>query len=703
MHLTRHCVFRPVANRSYRLCLVVSLAALVFSACGRSERPAGLPGIREVFIPMPDGVQLAADLYVPHDFDASQQYPIILEYLPYRKDEHRRSRYGVFNYFVQHGYLVARVDIRGTGRSQGVIVPCEYSDQELDDGEEVIRYLSQQGYSNGNIAVFGISWGGFNALQLAMRKPPALKTIISLMSTDDLYQDDVHFMDGILHVDAYEIGRDMDNAMPASPDFILDSAYFRQRFQSEPWLLKYKKQQRDGPFWDRASLDGQYADFDTPTFLIAGLYDGYRDLVERFLDRTNGPKRAIIGPWNHTWPHTADPAPAVEWRREVVDWLDRWMFEPREQEPVPYPELVFYQREYHPPGGDSDSLSGTWRVVNSWSNYKRDKLHLNFHSSGKTLSRVQPEAMARDTVSSRPSDGMEGGGPVMWWGDWPPDQAPFDEKSLVYDLPVERELSIAGYPRVHLCAASGSGHVNWFIRLNDVAPDGRVTQVTGAGFNSTHLPSASAPASSPVGSPYCKEIELHWTTWTFKPGHTLRVSISNAQWPMFWPAPEAGPNLILTGGETGSSLSLPLLQEDLPEGYAWEPMQPDPELPEFGMLSEGTASGFAEVNKSTYDSLTQTRRVTAINEWEETFPWATYRNHESIIHSCSDTDPAHTSVKAEYGIDIQLPQRVINLQTELLFTSDADSFYYDYSRSILENGALLKTMHWKEQFARDFQ
>ena len=105
-----------------------------------------------------------------HNFDHSLQYPIILEYLPYRKDEHRASRYGVFNYFVQNGYLVARVDIRGTGRSEGEIVPYEYSDQELDDGEVVIQHLSELNFSNGNVAVFGISWGGFNALQLAMKQ-----------------------------------------------------------------------------------------------------------------------------------------------------------------------------------------------------------------------------------------------------------------------------------------------------------------------------------------------------------------------------------------------------------------------------------------------------------------------------------------------------------------------------------------------------
>ena len=669
----------------------------------QSDQPKGFTAIREISIPMPDGVKLAADLYLPDDFEEGRQYPIIMEYLPYRKDEQRASRYGVFHYFVQKGYIVARVDIRGTGRSEGQIVPYEYSEQELDDGEVVLDHLSHLEFSNGKLAVFGISWGGFNALQLAMRKPPALKAIVSLMSTDDLYQDDVHYMDGILHVDAYEIGRDMDNALPASPKFELDSAYFHDRFLSDPWFLKYKKQQRDGPFWDRASLDGKYEGFTMPTFLIAGLYDGYRDVVERFLDQSQGPKRAIIGPWNHTWPHTADPGPAVEWRKEVVDWLDLWMAETTDPQEGSYPELIFYQRDYHPPGTELDHIPGTWKVLDSWSDMKRRQQELLFVSDGSRLSEQEIQVMEKDTVQSLSSDGIEGGGTVMWWGDWPPDQAPFDKKSLVYDLVVGEEISISGYPRVKLCVQSETDHVNWVVRLNDVAPDGRSTLVTGGAFNSTHLESATHPKPSPDGETYCMEIELHWTTWTFQPGHSLRLAISNAQWPMFWPTPTLGRNLVLTGGKQVSKLILPLLPLGTKEGYAWERMSADPELPDFKKLSSGTTSGFAEVKEVTYDSIKRERSVIAVNKWEEAFPWGIYENRESITHSTSDLDPSQTSVKADYGVYIRLPDKTLELSTRLRFRSDRDSFYYDYQRRIRQNDSLLRTAIWTENIGRDHQ
>lgn len=211
--------------------------------------------IKEVSIQMPDGVQLAADLYMPLAFEANQKLPVLLEYLPYRKTEGRMHRFGLYSYFVNRGYIVAHVDIRGTGNSESKLIEYEYTDQEQEDGEAVIDWLSKQGFSNGNVGMFGISWGGFNSLHLAMRKPPALKAIISLMSTDDLYEDDVHYIDGMLHVDAYEIGQDLANAMPGAPDFLIDDHYFKTRFETTPWMLIYKQQQRDGEFWNRGSLN----------------------------------------------------------------------------------------------------------------------------------------------------------------------------------------------------------------------------------------------------------------------------------------------------------------------------------------------------------------------------------------------------------------------------------------------------------------
>src|SRR3989454_8357 len=130
------------------------------------------------WIPMSDGVRLAATLYMPEHVSADGRLPPILEYLPYRKDDAMFARdYDLYSYMVPRGYVGARVDIRGTGASEGTLPEDEYTEQEHRDGTEVIAWLAAQPWSNGNVGMWGISWGGFNAIQLAMRRPPELKAI----------------------------------------------------------------------------------------------------------------------------------------------------------------------------------------------------------------------------------------------------------------------------------------------------------------------------------------------------------------------------------------------------------------------------------------------------------------------------------------------------------------------------------------------
>ena len=151
-----------------------------FAALAATEKPAtyGME-IQSDWITLPDGVRLSADLYRPTGGKAGEKFPVLLEYLPYRKHEARGRNWTLYSYFVQRGYVVAAVDIRGTGNSEGRLIPYEYSEIEQADGEVVIDWLSRQAWSNGNVGMFGISWGGFNSIQMAARKPPALKAIIA--------------------------------------------------------------------------------------------------------------------------------------------------------------------------------------------------------------------------------------------------------------------------------------------------------------------------------------------------------------------------------------------------------------------------------------------------------------------------------------------------------------------------------------------
>ncbi|MGM0670006.1 MAG: CocE/NonD family hydrolase, partial [Gemmatimonadota bacterium] len=188
-----------------------------------TEFPENVRHIENTFIPVVDGIRLAARIWLPEDAEA-RPVPAILEYIPYRKRDRKRQRdQEIHHYFAGHGYAGVRVDIRGSGESDGVLTD-EYTRQELDDGVAVIRWLAEQPWCDGNVGMMGISWGGFNALQIAALRPPALKAIITVCSTDDRYADDVHYMGGCLLGDNLSWASTMfsRNTLPPDPEIVGD-------------------------------------------------------------------------------------------------------------------------------------------------------------------------------------------------------------------------------------------------------------------------------------------------------------------------------------------------------------------------------------------------------------------------------------------------------------------------------------------------
>lgn len=654
--------------------------------------------IREVMIAMPDGVRLAADLYVPEG--NPERLPVLLEYLPYRKDEGRRNRFGLYSYFVKRGFVVARVDIRGTGNSEGKLVPYEYSDEEQLDGETVIDWLSKQPFSNGSVGMFGISWGGFNALHMAMRRPPALKAIITVMSTDDIYQDDVHFMDGMMHIDAYEIGQDLSNILPGAPAFVLDSNYFRNRFETTPWLLQYKRQQRDGPFWNRASLNADYSKINIPVFAIGGWYDGYRDAVFRMAENLKSPVKAMIGPWNHTFPHWADPPPAIEWRADAVRWFDQWL-NGKETGIMNEPPMQVFLRDGHPPGTEIQEIEGQW--VSLSSSKAADSLRLHFDQRGRLTPKV-PTSEFVHTLAYKPSAGPEAGGSVMWWGDWSPDQRAGDSSALVFETELlTEEVTMLGFPSAQIMVKADAPRANWFVRLNDVAPDGSVTLVTGAGANGTQRKSAEEPEDIQPGEWFPLEVELHATSWRFRQGHRIRVTVSNALWPMIWPTPYAFTSSLKTGSRNGSLIRLPLFDDREAMTTKFDTPGEDPRLPGYASIASGTNSGYAEVSGVSRDPKTGVATVKLVNHDGYQYPWGRVFSDEEIVHEVSDRDPAKAETTSRYQIRVELSGRSLTFEGRFRFESDVENFYYSYTRRVFENGTLLRERNWKETIRRDFQ
>lgn len=681
------------------------LTAVLWCCAGRTAEPPSAPRygieLQEAQIAMPDGVRLAADLYMPDGAAKGQRFPVLLEYLPYRKTEGRARNWTLYSYFVQRGYVVARVDIRGTGNSEGRLVPYEYSEREHEDGEAVIAWLAQRDWSNGNVGMFGISWGGFNAIQMAARNPPALKTIIAVDATEDLYQDDVHYMDGIMHLDSWEMSQDLDNARPGAPDYVIDEQYFENRFDTEPWMLTYKSRQRDGAFWDRASLKGRYDAVKIPTFHIGGWYDGYRDSIPRMLENLEAPVKAMIGPWSHAWPHEPYPEPGMEWRFEAVRWFDHWL-KGRDTGIMDEPRFAVYVRNWHPPGPYLDEAPGYWRWEEGWPIARIAERTL-YPRPNHTLA-DGAAAATKHLLRYVPTTGVEAGGPVMWWGDVAHDQRPSDAFSLTYDTaPLEEELEILGLPRALLKVAADAPHANWFVRLSDVAPDGTVTQVAGAGMNGTHRDSAREPELLTPGTAFPLEIEMHFTSWVFPEGHRVRLSVSNAQWPMFWPTPHAMTTTLHLGGAEASRLLLPVVPPGERPRPEFLPPAESPRLPGYETLDVGTSSGYGEISSVDRNPQTGEARVRATNSGGMRYPWGTETYRETIEHISSDSDPAHTAVLGTHRMEVTLEDRVLLWEAELSFESDAENFYYDYTRRLSENGETLREKNWQRAFPRDHQ
>jgi predicted acyl esterase len=662
--------------------------ALVLYALPAS--PAALYEVRteRVSIPMKDGVRLAATLFIPKGAPG-EKFPPLLEYLPYRKDDFTAYGDERHNWFAQRGFAGARVDIRGTGRSEGHVPPREYSEQELSDGEEVIAWLARQPWSNGNVGMYGISWGGFNALQMAMRRPPALKAILAACATNDLFLNDVRFMDGIMHVDQYEMAIDLLNALPPSPEFPLDEKTLQERFDSPPWFLAYKQHQRDGAFWKEP--EKQLERIEIPVFLIGGFYDGYRDSIPRMLEGLKTPVKAIVGPWNHVFPDGSTWEPRIDWRERAVAWWDRWL-KGVQNGIMNEPKLAVYMRHWYSPGFGKPSIPGEWRAESGWPP-KGASSAAFYLQPDHSLSSSHPSD-ATHQLKYVPSAGVEAGGTNLWWGELRDDLAPSDAFSLVYDwAPLTDEMAILGTPQVYLNASATAPLADWIARLSDVAPDGSVTFVTGAGLNGAQRDSSSEPVDLEPGRSYALKIALHFTSWVFPRGHRIRLSIANAQWPMMWPTPYSMTTALKLGGAQASRVELPVVPLE-------SPIAP----PKFAALPVSPASPPTDKWITERDQFHQSSRwIWRTPESSFDFPWGKVMRKHSIEFAVEDAHPESASAHGEGEIAVESAKRIIAWQYVFDLHGDRTNFYYSYTRTLLENGKAVRAKTWKEALPRDHQ
>ncbi len=497
--------------------------------------------IENTWIPMPDGTKLAARIWLPEDAE-SDPVPAILEYLPYRKRDGTVERDHLTHpYFAGHGYAGVRVDMRGTGDSEGVCLG-EYLKQEQDDALAVIDWLAAQPWCSGKVGMIGISWGGFNGLQIAARRPPALGAVISLCSTDDRYADDIHFMGGAVLCDKLNWGATAFAIANTPPDPAIVGDRWREMWverleNNGLWMLDWFRHQRRDAFYAHGSVCENYADIEVPVYMVGGWADGYTNAIFRTLDHLPGVKKGLAGPWAHKYPHFAKPGPQIGFLQECLRWWDQHL-KGIDTGIMDEPQLRAFVQDPAEPAPYREMREGRWVAEPDW--HGAAVASKPFFPSSSGLSDTPNGDVV--TVMSPQTAGSSVG---VWCVYGLGADGALDHNEELGRLtsfetgPLDEDLDLLGFPMLHAEVASDVPQANLVATLSAVAEDGRATLISFGVLNLTHRQSHTDPEPMPVGTPVPVSVQLNVCGQRIAKGQKLRLSLGTALWPVIWPSQEA--------------------------------------------------------------------------------------------------------------------------------------------------------------------
>lgn len=503
-------------------------------------------------ITLSDGTRLSTRLWKPLDA-ADDPVPAILEFLPYRKRDGTTARDALTHpYFAQRGYACARVDMRGNGDSHG-LMEDEYSQQELDDAVEVIKHLAAQDWCNGHVGMMGISWGGFNALQVAAMTPPELKAIITLCSTVDRYADDIHYKGGCLLNENLGWGATMWSYSSRAPDPALREDWremWLDRLENEPFLpLTWLRHQSRDAYWKHGSVCESYDTIKAKVLAVGGWGDAYKNAVPQIVENVDGAK-GIIGPWVHKYPHFAVPEPRIGFLQEALRWWDKWLkgLETGVDQDPPY---RVYQMDGVRPQTWYTEREGSWRALDQWPKAGTKSDSSSFALNQDHSLSLGTQAQDIDISISSPQDcGADTGEYcAIWLGpEMPGDQRRDDAVSATWNSPpLTHPMAITGAPQLSLHIKTDKPVAQIAVRLNHVHPDGATTRITYGVLNLNHSTDHETARDLPVSEVTLGSLNLDQVAYTVPKGHSIRVSISDCYWPLLWPSPEKTALTIVNG------------------------------------------------------------------------------------------------------------------------------------------------------------
>ncbi len=556
-----------------------SLAALAVGALGgmateslfrpaRAQIATTAAKVREienVWIPMPDGARLAARVWLPVGAEQNP-VPAIWNYCPYFKRSFTRLGDDMrFPYYAARGYACVRVDIRGSGDSDGRPMD-EYVKQEQDDALEVIKWIAAQPWCSGAVGMEGISWSGFNSLQVAARRPPALKAIITHCSTDDRYADDAHYKGGCILHDQFNWGAMFwtIQGQPSDPE-ITGAEGWKERWLERlnavdlnlgTWLTH---QTRDD-FWKHASVCEDYSQIQCPVYAIGGWVDAYKNTVFRLLENLKVPTKGLVGPWTHTYPHTGVPGPAIGYLDEALRWWDHWL-KGIDTGIMTEPKLRVWMQD-KAAAEDMKETPGRWVAEESWPSARIRNKNYILNAGGRLQEKSKGEAkidlLPLQTVGLSSGNWCPSGGtsPEDLRIELAQDQRLDDARSLTFDSePLTRDMEILGAPTLTLELSVDRPVAFVAVRLNEVWPSGESNRATYGILNLTHRNSHEFPEALEPGRRYKVTVTLDHTAHVFSAGNRIRVAVSTSYWPMILPTPEPVTLSLYAGA---SRLTLPV-------------------------------------------------------------------------------------------------------------------------------------------------
>lgn len=605
-------------------------------------------------IRLSDHTVLSAMIWLPEDA-AVNPVPAILEYLPYRKRDKTAERDALNHpYVASHGYACVRVDMRGSGDSEGIL-RGEYLKQEQDDALEILQWIAEQVWCTGSIGIIGISWGGFNGLQVAARRPKELKAVISLCSTDDRYADDIHYMGGCLLVENFSWGATMFSITPTPPDPAVVGSKWRDLWMSRleaggNFMVEWHEHQRRDEFWRHASICEDYSAIQCPVYLVGGWADGYSNTIFRMLEHLKCPRKGLVGPWAHAYPNFATPGPQIGFLQESIRWWDKWL-KGKETGIMDEPMLRCYLQDTVPPRIRYDLRPGHWVAENSWP--AKDITPRTMRFSAGRLSDELSTSNECLSICSPVTVGFAGG---LWYSssddDLPSDQRAEADGSLLFDTSAGLlHLDLLGAPVVYLRVASDKPNALVAAVLSEILPDGSATRISFGLLNLTHRNSHTGLEPLEVGRFYDVTMKLNDCGQRIGAGSCLRLALSTSYFPICWPSPEMA---TLTIDCAQSKLVLPTR---LDGGRDSPPLRPfEPAVNGAPLKTRLLRPGKKSTNTVTDDVVTGAKTLcrapdAGLVEFEAT-GWR-YAYASTTIFSISLKDPlsarAEMRFKREYG------------------------------------------------------